>query len=61
MSSHAYSQIYLHITFHTKDNRPMIRGEVERHLHDYLRTRSLENCRLERTQAAVESASRVTL
>lgn len=43
MSSHAYSKIYLHITFHTKDNRPMIRGEVESRLHDYLRTRALES------------------
>jgi len=42
MSSHAFSQIYLHVTFHTKDNRPMIRGEVESRLHDYLRTRAPE-------------------
>ena len=43
MSSHAFSQIYLHITFHTKDNRPMIRGEIESRLHDYMRTRALES------------------
>ena len=43
MSSHAFSQIYLHITFHTKDNRPVIGGEVESRLYDYLRTRALES------------------
>ncbi len=43
MSSHAFSQIYLHVTFHTKDNRAMIRGEIESRLHDYLRTRALES------------------
>ena len=43
MSSHAFSQIYLHITFHTKDNRPVIRGEIESGLYDYLRTRVLES------------------
>ena len=47
MSSHAFSQIYLHVTFHTKDNRPMIRGEVESRLHDYLRTRALESLGVE--------------
>ena len=48
MSSHAFSQIYLHVTFHTKDSRAMIRGEVESRLHDYLRTRALESAGVER-------------
>ncbi|MCI0422334.1 MAG: IS200/IS605 family transposase [Acidobacteria bacterium] len=43
MSSHAFSQVYLRVTFHTKENRPMIRGEVESSLHDCLRTRALES------------------
>jgi len=43
MSSHAYSEIYLHITWHTKDNIPFIDESIEKPLYDFLRVRCSES------------------
>jgi putative transposase len=43
MPSHAYSEIYLHITWHTKENALLISSEVERELYPYLRSRAAED------------------
>src|SRR6266849_6410959 len=42
MSSHAYSEIYLHITWHTKDNARVIREEFQDPLYNQLRSRARE-------------------
>jgi len=36
----AYSEINLHITWHTKDNAPVLRDDIEAQLHHYLRGRA---------------------
>lgn len=42
MSSHVYHEIFLHLNWHTKDDRPLLRGEVETHCHRAIE----EKCRL---------------
>jgi putative transposase len=33
MSSHVYHEIFLHLNWHTKDNQPFLRGQVEDFCH----------------------------
>lgn len=42
MSTSAYSEINLHITWHTKHSLPMIDGRIEERLHHYLTHKILE-------------------
>jgi len=37
MAAHAYSEIFLHFTWHTAENQPMLTGNVEAWVHDYLK------------------------
>ncbi|MEE8583723.1 MAG: IS200/IS605 family transposase, partial [Acidobacteriota bacterium] len=39
MPRNVYSEINLHITWHTKQNVPVIRNRIEDRLHHYLRSR----------------------
>ena len=41
MKKHVYSEINLHITWHTKLNHPMITDRIEERLHTYLRHKIL--------------------
>ena len=43
MPRHSFSMIYLHITFHTKDNLRVIRGKLRDYLYDYLRSRAAKS------------------
>ena len=36
-STHVYSEIYLHLNWHTKSNTPFLRGEKETRTHAFLR------------------------
>jgi hypothetical protein len=36
-STHVYSEIYLHLNWHTKNNAPFLRGEKEIRIHAFLR------------------------
>ena len=42
MSTSAYSEINLHITWHTKGSLPMINGRIEERLYHYLTHKILE-------------------
>jgi putative transposase len=42
MSRNYYSEINLHITWHTKDNIPVLFGDVERFAHEELRKRIMD-------------------
>lgn len=42
MSRRAYSEINLHITWHTKNNLPLINRELEPKLHNFLRKKIAE-------------------
>lgn len=42
MSLRAYSEINLHITWHVKDNSPVLADAVEAHLHRHLRGLAIE-------------------
>jgi putative transposase len=42
MSRRAYSEINLHITWHVKDNVPVLRDDIETQLRRYLRGRALQ-------------------
>ena len=42
MSRRAYSEINLHLTWHVKDNLPVLRDEIEVQLHRYLRDRAMQ-------------------
>ena len=42
MSTAAYSEINFHITWHTKDNLPMIRGRIEDRLYHFLTHKIIE-------------------
>ena len=42
MSRRAYSEINLHITWHTKNNLPLIKAELESKLYQFLRQKILE-------------------
>ncbi len=37
MSSHVYHEIFLHLNWHTKDDLPLLRGEVESFCHQAIR------------------------
>ncbi|MFQ5490600.1 MAG: transposase, partial [Phycisphaerae bacterium] len=39
MSHDAYFEIYLHIVWHTKGKAALLRGPIERAVHDFLRER----------------------
>lgn len=39
MAKRSYSEINLHITWHTKDNSPLITPRIEADLHKYLRNK----------------------
>jgi len=42
MSTHCFHEIYLHITWHTKDSYPLITPGIESEVHSLLRKRSEE-------------------
>ena len=42
MSEYAYSEINLHITWHTKSNLPLIKPEIETKLHQFLKHKIIE-------------------
>jgi len=42
MARNVYAEINLHITWHTKDNSPVLRDIVEDRLHRYLKHRALQ-------------------
>jgi putative transposase len=42
MSEHVYSEINLHITWHTKISLPMINADLEGPLHQYLKNRIVQ-------------------
>ena len=42
MSLRAYSEINLHITWHVKDNHPMLRDDIELQLHRFLRRKAVD-------------------
>ncbi len=37
MVDHVFHEIYLHLVWHTKDDLPLLTGELETTVHDYLR------------------------
>lgn len=39
MSLHVFSEIFLHLTWHTDGNAPLLRGATEALVHNYLRNR----------------------
>ena len=43
MPRNVYAEINLHITWHTKDNAPVLIDLVEHRLHRYLRSRALQS------------------
>jgi putative transposase len=42
MSRRAFSDINLHIVWHTKDDVPVLRDAIERHVHRFLRHRAVK-------------------
>ena len=43
MSRNAYWEHLLHITWHTKNNEPLLVGPIEKLVHEFLRCRALES------------------
>jgi len=43
MSLKAYSEINLHITWHVKDNNPVLRDEIEQQLHRFLKGKAAQS------------------
>ena len=43
MPRNVYSEIHLHLTWHTKNSSRVLVGDVEQHLHRYLRRRALKS------------------
>jgi putative transposase len=39
MSAHVFSEIFLHINWHTKNDRPVLKADVEQYVHQYIRNR----------------------
>ena len=39
MSAHVFHEIYLHLTWHTKDNYPLLTPQFEIEVHNFLRDR----------------------
>jgi putative transposase len=42
MPRRVYSEIHLHITWHTKDNLPLITEKIEAKLHDFIKQKVFE-------------------
>lgn len=42
MAWHVFHDICLHVTWHAKDNVPLLKGDVERKVHEFLRRRRIE-------------------
>ena len=42
MSAHVYHEIYIHVNWHTKGDRPMLAGEMDQRVHGLLRQRCRE-------------------
>ncbi|MFQ5430463.1 MAG: IS200/IS605 family transposase [Phycisphaerae bacterium] len=42
MSSHVYHEIFLHLNWHTKGDAPILKGEVESHTHEVIRSKCRE-------------------
>ena len=42
MARNFYSEIYLHVTWHTKESRPLLTPAVEAIAHHYLRGRCID-------------------
>ena len=42
MSEHAFSQINIHITWHVKNNQPVLNGQVEKEVYRYIYARAIE-------------------
>jgi putative transposase len=36
MSGHVYHELFVHLVWRTKDSAPILTGDFERHVHDYL-------------------------
>ena len=47
MASHAYSEIYLHITWHTQDNARVITDLIREPLYQYIHSRATETTAVE--------------
>jgi len=39
MAGHVYHELFVHLVWHTKQSEPMLAGELEPQVHDYLRRR----------------------
>jgi REP element-mobilizing transposase RayT len=39
MASHVFHEIYLHINWHTKDDQPLLEGQLEKDVHDHVTQR----------------------
>jgi len=46
VSGHCYSEINLHVTWHVKDNAPVLRDDLEKQVHGHLRRRAAETAGL---------------
>lgn len=42
MTRNVYSEINLHLAWHTKDNAPVLVGSIEKHLYGFLKDRALQ-------------------
>jgi REP element-mobilizing transposase RayT len=42
MSSHVFHEIYLHLTWHTKNSQPLLTRSIEPSVHGFLRGRCLK-------------------
>lgn len=42
MAWHVFHDICLHVTWHTKDNLPLLKEDVEQAVHEFLRRRCIE-------------------
>lgn len=42
MPRNVYSEINLYFVWHTKDNAPILRDSIEKHLYGFLRDRALQ-------------------
>ncbi len=39
MGSHVFSEIFIHLNWHTKADRPLLKGDLEAAVHEFLRER----------------------
>jgi putative transposase len=42
MAWHVFHDICLHVTWHTKDNLPLLKGDVEQKVHEFIRRRCIQ-------------------